>query len=85
MLTFSTSFISVNFCYGIHATTASDSFKLVKIDFNKAVFLNSKTTQNYCGTIEFILVSNVIKSNAFLKATHILVISAKGDLPQMFY
>jgi hypothetical protein len=43
MLTFSTSFISVNFFgYGIHATTASDSFKLVKIDFNKAVFLNSK-------------------------------------------
>jgi hypothetical protein len=42
MLTFSTSFISVNFGYGIHATTASDSFKLVKIDFNKAVFLNSK-------------------------------------------
>jgi hypothetical protein len=65
MLTFSTSFISVNFGYGIHAT-ASDSFKLVKIDFNKAVFLNSKNNSELLrGVIEFRLVSNVIKSNAF--------------------
>jgi hypothetical protein len=67
MLTFSTSFISVNFCYGIHATTASDSFKLVKIDFNKAVFLNSKTTQNYYGAIELYLFLMLSSQMHFLK------------------
>jgi hypothetical protein len=52
---------------------ASDSFKLVKIDFNKAVFLNSKNNSELLrGVIEFRLVSNVIKSNAFLKVIHIL-------------
>jgi hypothetical protein len=42
MLTFSFFYFCKLLVYGIHATTASDSFKLVKIDFNKAVFLNSK-------------------------------------------
>jgi hypothetical protein len=83
MLTFSTSFISVNFW--LHSCNhASDSFKLVKIDFNKAVFLNSKNNSELLrGVIEFRLVSNVIKSNAFLK-NYSYFFPPKEDLLQMF-